>query len=149
MSDSGGLNLAYFAGVIDARGHIEIGMRHDRPQPRIAVTTRRVDLLQHLADLTGTTISEDTRGYERRPCGAHCKGRHQHVNRQSAKWRVDSARATIVLWNIHPFIVSQIEQVTEALRVGLEAWPAARGNTAERMASLGWPLPPAQVRQVS
>lgn len=137
--------LAFLGGVIDARGHVEVSMRHDRPQPRLAVTTRRRPLLDHLCTLTGTKLTDDAREYARRPCGEHCRETHSHVARQSAKWRVDSARATVVLWAVRPFIVGQVDEVGRALSAGLAAWPAARGNTGAQMAALGWPLPPAGV----
>lgn len=137
------VNVPYLAGVIDARGHIEINKRHERLQPRLSVTTRRISLLEHLAVCTGTRISHDNRGYHRRSCGEHCPDQHIEVARQSAKWRVDSLRATIVLYNIQPYIVSQTAEVAEALRVGLEAYPAARGDTAKQMVKLGWELPDA------
>lgn len=133
--------VEWFAGVIDARGHIEVSLRHDKPQPRLSVTTRRLGLLHHLAALTGVEISVDERGYVRRQCSDHCQEPHVHV-RQSAKWRVDSARATIVLWNVRPHVVAMRSEVEMALRTGLQAWPAARGNTGMQMAALGWEIPP-------
>lgn len=141
-------SIPYVAGVIDCRGHVEISLRHDKPQPRVSVTTRRIDVLLHLAAITGTKVSEDTRGYERRPCGEHCDGRHQHVVRQSAKWRVDSARATVVLWNVLPHVVGQVDKVRNALLAGLAAWPALRGDTGRQMARLGWELPPVRGAEV-
>jgi hypothetical protein len=134
-------SILWFAGVIDARGHIDMNLRHGKPQPRLSVTTRRTDLLEYMAKHTGTQISYDHRGYEKRLCSAHCTEQHIHVVRQSAKWRVDSSRATIVLYNVQPFIVSQVAEVREALRVGLESYPAARGDTASKMKKLGWELP--------
>lgn len=140
--------IAYVAGVLDARAHVEVMSGRGRgPQPRLSVTTRRLDLLEHLAGLTGTKISLDSRGYQRRPCVAHCVERHEHLVRQSAKWRVDCLRATIVLFNVQPFIVSQRIEVANALAVGLTAYPAARGNTAKQMAALGWALPEAQAKE--
>lgn len=133
--------VEFIAGIIDARGHIEVNMRHDKPQPRLSVTTRRRELLEWMATVTGTAVSYDNRGYERKPCSEHCSQTHSHVVRQSAKWRVDSSRATVVLFNVAPHIVSQRPEVLEALRVGMAAWPAARGDTAKRMAELGWVLP--------
>lgn len=138
------IDLAYVAGVIDARAHIETTNRHGKPQPRLSVTTRRLALLEHLATLTGTNVSHDNRGYEKRGCGEHCGTAHIHVARQSAKWRVDCLRATIVLFNVQPYIVAQTVEVAEALRVGLESYPAARGDTAKKMARLGWELPPVE-----
>lgn len=135
------MNLAHIAGVIDARGHIEMNNRHGKLQPRLSVTTRRVVLLEYLANHTGVRISYDERGYHKRGCNEHCHEPHIKVARQSAKWRVDSLRATVVLYNVQPFIVSQVSEVAEALRVGLESYPAARGSTAKQMAELGWDLP--------
>lgn len=136
------LDVAYFAGVIDARAHVEVLSGRGRgPQPRLSVTTRRIALLEHLAAQTGTKISHDNRGYARKSCAEHCAEQHVHVVRQSAKWRVDCLRATIVLHNTLPFLVAQRAEALEALRVGLEAYPAARGDTAKKMTALGWSLP--------
>lgn len=130
--------VAWVAGVIDARGHIEVVDRHGRGQPRIRVTTARTALLHRLADLTGTTVKVDARGYQRRPCGSHCDERHSHVARQSAYWNVDSARATIVLANVLPYLVDQHAAARTAMLTGTNVWPPARGDTAKRMAGLGW-----------
>lgn len=134
-------SIVWVAGVIDARGHIEISDRHDKPQPRVTITTRRITLLDRLAQLTGTKVSADDRGYSRRPCTHHCTDQHVHVVRQSSKWRVDSARALVVLAAVQPYVVAQRDEVAEAIAVGLRSWPAARGNTGAQMAALGWPLP--------
>lgn len=133
--------IAYIAGVIDARGHLEANNRHGKPQPRVRVTTRRHALLEDLAKSTGSKVVMDDRGYERRACSEHCEDRHQHVVRQSAQWTVDSSRATIVLYNIQPYVVAQRVEVGSLLRIGLQSYPAARGDTAKRMAKLGWSLP--------
>jgi len=135
--------IAYVAGIVDARGRIEVNNRHGRPQPRIRVTTRRAELLRWLAQVTGVKVVEDDRGYERRPCGEHCASRHSHAVRQSAQWTVDSSRATVVLFNVQPFVVCQVAEVAAALRYGLEAFPPARGDVAKQMAALGWSLPTA------
>lgn len=133
--------MAYVAGVIDARGHLEANKRHGVAQPRIRVTTKRVALLNYLARVTGTKVVRDDRGYERRGCSEHCTDAHVHIVRQSAQWTVDSSRATIVLFNIQPYVVANKTEVGALLRIGLQSYPAARGNTADRMAALGWLLP--------
>lgn len=138
------IDVSYVAGVIDARAHIEVVNRHGKPQPRLSVTTKRLVLLQHLARLTGTKVSLDERGYEKRGCGEHCDSAHIHVARQSAKWRVDCLRATIVLHNVIPYLVDRAAEASAALTVGLESYPAARGDTAKQMARLGWELPPVE-----
>lgn len=133
--------LAYLAGVIDCRGHIELNDRHGHWQPRIRVTTRRLELLQHCATLTGTKVVSDTAGYQRRRCSEHCGSQHEHVFRQSAQWTVDSSRALIVLWNLHPYLVCQRDKASEAIERGLLRWPPAKGDTHRLMAGLGWHLP--------
>lgn len=133
--------IVYFAGVIDARGHIALNGRHGVQQPRIRVTTRRRELLDWCAARTGTSVAEDVRGYERRLCGEHCSDQHVHVARQSAQWTVDSARATVVLYAVQPYILVQHAEVRQALLVGLQQFPPARGDVPRQMAGLGWPLP--------
>jgi hypothetical protein len=133
--------LGYVAGVIDARGHIEVNNRHGKPQPRVRITTKRIELLEHLAKLTGSKVVTDRVGYNRRACSEHCQDQHQHVQWQSIQWTVDSARATIVLYNIQPLIVAQIDKVREALTAGLNAFPPERGNTPQVMYDLGWEVP--------
>lgn len=136
------LPFAYLAGVIDARGHIEAYNRHGHVQPRIRVTTRKVELLTALADFTGNKVVLDSRGYERKPCGDHCNAPHSHVQRQSAQWTVDSSRATVVLHNVFPFLIAQRAEAALALEAGLRAYPPARGDVPKQMAALGWTLPP-------
>jgi hypothetical protein len=135
------LPLAYIAGVIDARGHIEAHNRHGHIQPRIRVTTRKIELLTYLAELTGNKVVLDDRGYARKPCGDHCDSAHSHVVRQSAQWTVDSSRATIVLWNIASLMHAQKAEALLALEAGMQAFPPARGDVPKQMAALGWVLP--------
>lgn len=131
----------YVAGVVDARGHIEATNRHGHIQPRIRVTTRKADLLMYLSELTGTKVVLDDRGYSRRPCGAHCDHPHSEVVRQSTQWTVDSSRATILLFNIAPFMHAQRGEAALALQAGMQRFPPARGDAHKEMARLGWELP--------
>lgn len=136
------LNIAFIAGVIDCRGHITINERHTGyPQPGVRVTTRRTSILAYLARTTGNRVVEDSREYVRRPCLDHCDESHQHVARQSSIWTVGAGKATIILFNIQPYIVSQKEQIQAALDVGMAAWPTVRSTTVEAMKRLGWTIP--------
>lgn len=136
------INIPFIAGVIDCRGHIYINERHTGfPQPGVRVTTKREGILQHLAQATGSRTVLDTREYVRRPCLDHCDESHQHVNRQSAIWTCGAGKATIILYNIKPYVVSQTDKVNEALEVGLLAWATVRANTVEAMRRLGWSIP--------
>lgn len=133
--------IAYLAGILDARGSFEINIRHAYPQPRLRVTTRRVELLGWLAEKTGTGVVEDTRGYHRKLCGEHCTEQHVEVVRQSASWMVDSSRATVVLYNVQPHLISQQTEGRKLLLAGLERFPPARGDVPKQMAKLGWKIP--------
>jgi hypothetical protein len=133
--------FAWIAGVIDARGHIESHNRHGHVQPRVRVTTRNVELLGTLARFCGNKVVLDERGYDRRPCGDHCTSQHQHMVRQSASWTVDSARATVVLFNVVPFLYAQRTTASLALEAGLKRFPPARGDLVPQMVALGWELP--------
>lgn len=133
--------IAFVAGVLDARGHIRVESRRGRPEPRIRVTTRRAELLTYLASLTGTRLHVDDAGYERRPCSAHCRDAHQHAVRQSAYFNIDATRAFIVLFNVRPFIVCQLNEVRAALEVGWGNYPPPKSATVAQMERLGWPIP--------
>lgn len=136
------LNIPFIAGIIDCRGHISINERHEAfPQPSIRVTTKRASILAYLARTTGNRVTEDIREYTRRPCIDHCDETHQHVVRQSSLWTTGAGKATIILFNIQPYIVSQKEEVQAALDVGLEAWSTVRSTTIESMRKLGWSIP--------
>lgn len=134
--------FAWIAGVIDARAHIESHNRHGHVQPRLRVTTRDTLLLQTLSEFTGTKVVLDQRGYRRKPCGEHCEHAHSDVVRQSAQWTVDSARATVILWNIAPLMFAKRVDASLALEAGLKRYPPARGDLPVQMAGLGWELPP-------
>ena len=134
------LDVAWIAGVLDARGHIRLEARRGVPQPRIRVTTRKTALLEHMASLTGTKPRYDTAGYERRNCSEHCKHKHEMV-RQSAYWDCDGIRATIILHSCLPHMVAQRAEAMEVLRVGYEQYSAARNGIAASMLRLGWTVP--------
>ena len=132
----------FAAGIIDARGHIELVGRHGAQTPRIRVTTARVELLTWLANRTGTAVHRDARGYERRACAEHCGSTHVHIARQSSYWNVDAARAVIVLYNVLPYLVCQLSVAHEALLIGTLTWPVSpRTEISEQMRRRGWDIP--------
>lgn len=132
------LDIGYIAGVIDARGHIET----HPTRTRVAVTTKRKQLLQWLATHTGVGITLDDREYHKRGCTEHCELPHQHSQRRSAYWRVDGIRAGIVLASCYPYLVEQRLEAHAALQSLADRWPAApsRHELCREMKRLGWPL---------
>jgi hypothetical protein len=143
--------IAWFAGVIDARAHLESHNRHGHVQPRVRVTTREEALLEELARWTGAKVVLDDRAYSRRPCGEHCQNQHSHIVRQSKQWTVDSARATILLHNLLPYLRVKRERAVVCVQAGLLRFPPARGDTHTQMLELGWEMPKTdlQLRAVS
>jgi hypothetical protein len=89
--------------------------------PSIALSNGNIDMLHYLATLTGTRAITTRRTYVKAGCTEHCREKHQHVMSVSGRWSVTGAKATVVLWNIRPFIQLQTEQVQTGLVVGLSA----------------------------
>jgi hypothetical protein len=89
--------------------------------PSIALSNGNIDMLHYLATLTGTRAITTRRTYVKAGCTEHCREKHQHVMSVSGRWSVTGAKATVVLWNIRPFIQLQTEQVRTDLVVGLSA----------------------------
>jgi hypothetical protein len=133
--------IAWVAGVLEARGHVEVTDRRGNPAPRLRVTTRKHELLVELARLTGNRVVKDERGYQKRPCGEHCRDQHVHVVRQSTQWTADSSRATIILAATMPYVRTRRVEFLRALEAGMRQWPATKGDTAKKMKALGWPMP--------
>ena len=96
-------------------------------------------MLGYLAKLTGTRAVTTRRQYVKAGCSEHCREKHQHVMSVSGRWSVTGAKATVVLWNIRPYIHLQSEAVQTALVVGLGA--GFKPATVARMAELGWDVP--------
>ncbi len=142
-------DVPWFAGVLDARGHFDIQNRRGVEQPRLAVTTNRLVLLSVLARMTGTKFHEDNRGYHRRMCSEHCTDKHVEVVRQSAKWRSDCTRATIILHSCLPYLHAMKDEALALLDIGYGTYQPTRNGTAGAMERLGWKLPPKAARRVA
>jgi hypothetical protein len=105
--------------------------------PAIAISNGNVEMLQYLAKLTGTRAVTTRQQYVKAGCSEHCREKHQHVMSVSGRWSVTGAKATVVLWNIRPYIHLQTEAVQTALVVGLGA--GFKPATARMGEVVGWP----------
>lgn len=132
--------LAYVAGVVDLLGLIRV---RDLPTgtrlPVIQMHGNYMPTFNYFSELTGTKAIVVRRSYSRAGCSLHCKEKHQHVVSVSGRWSLTGAKATIVLWNIRPFLRVQLDRAEEALSVGLET--RFKPATLEKMRQLGWDLP--------
>lgn len=133
--------LAFFAGVIDARGHISLTARRGQPSPRVRITTKRLELLGWLAKYSGTTIRTAGSPYARRGCSDHCQEAHIHTVRNSAYWNADGERAEIILAACLPYLIEQRAHAVEVLRASPRIAPTRRTEIGQALHRLGWPVP--------
>jgi hypothetical protein len=137
-------DIPWFAGVLDARGHLSLNTRRGTPTPRIRVTTNRLGLLATLSAMTGNTVRVNDKDYHRRLCNDHCTQPHIHVVAQSSFWNADCTRATIILHSCLPYMRSARAEAEALLEVGYPGYQPKRNGTAVAMQKLGWELPPVQ-----
>lgn len=132
-------DLAYIAGAVDLIGNIRTRLAGDTELPMIAMSGNNAAMLNYLADVTGTRAVVTRRAYSKAGCAEHCSEKHQHVVSASGRWSVTGAKATVVLWNLRPFVRLQAEALRAALVVGLGA--NHKPGTVAKMAALGWDVP--------
>lgn len=132
--------LAYVAGVVDLLGLIRV---RDLPNgtrlPVVQMHGNYMPTFAYFGELTGTKAIVTRRSYSRAGCAQHCKEKHQHIVSKSGRWSLTGAKATIVLWNIRPFLRIQADKADEALVVGLDT--RFKPATLEKMRQLGWEVP--------
>lgn len=133
--------LAYVAGVIDHQGLIRTRtLPHGTELPLVGLHGPNTRMLDFLAELTGTRAITTRRSYSKAGCAEHCKEKHQHITSTSGRWSVTGAKATVLLWNIRPYVHIQVDEVRSALVVGLTT--NVKPATITKMADLGWDIPP-------
>lgn len=131
--------LAYVAGAIDLLGLIRIRDAAGTPLPVVQMHGDHMHMLEFLGELTGTKAIVVRRSYTRAGCSIHCKEKHQHVVSVSGRWSLTGAKATVVLWNIRPYLRIQAEKADAAIAVGLRT--NFKPGTLRRMTDLGWVIP--------
>ena len=131
--------LAYIAGVLDLHGVIRTRTAGDTELPYVALSGSNEGMLTFLADVTGTRAVVTRRQFSRAGCAEHCSEKHQHVTSVSGRWSVSGVKATVLLWNVRPFMRLQAEEATSALAVGMST--KYKPATVRKMAELGWDVP--------
>lgn len=131
---------AYAAGLIDALGvlslRVQPGTLSDLPS---VVVSGNPVAVGWLAARTGTSVVTVKRDYTRHRCTEHCPEAHDAVKSLSSRWSVTGTRATIVLYNVLPFLTAQHEAASELVAAGLSiGW---KGQVVEDMKALGWVIP--------
>ena len=152
---------AWAAGVIDFRGRIYTKQNPDRAkgtwQVVLVVDVGISEIAERLCAMTG--VSPEAKAnraprpeWTRRGCDEHCPEAHIHVQQfgtiESVKWAVTGVAAAIVLWNLRGYMSTVHQPWTWAMDQCLaQAKLKGRGSamvtvTAQRLAELGWDLPP-------
>jgi hypothetical protein len=150
-------DLAWTAGVIDMKGKLVRKKNKMRVSPQVVlwVETKDMTIIRGLSALTGTNpeLMKPPEGsaFNRRSCSEHCPEPHVHVENSwpsTARWTISGLSLGVLLWNVQPYTRSGKpwqETITEMFG---NAVVAGRGSGAtvkslNRLASLGWEIPPA------
>lgn len=132
-------DIAWCAGVIDTLGSVKTReMETGSHLSYVAVSSPRMDILEELAELTGTSVVTVRREYDRLGCGEHCTEAHQHIKSVTGRWSLTGAKATIFLAAIEPYLRTKQEVVQATLAIGMDA--PVKPATLKKMYDLGWPL---------
>lgn len=131
--------LAYVASVIDTQGIIRTRIAGDTELPMVAVHGPNIRVLNMLAELTGTKVTVVRRDYSRVGCAEHCQEKHQHITSSSGRWSVTGVKATVLLYNLRPFMRFQEEAARSALVLGQST--KFKPATIQKMVELGWEVP--------
>lgn len=135
----GKVGAAYIAGIIDSQGGIRTRVVGGTELPMVYLHGPNVPVLRLLADVTGTTVTTTRRKYSKAGCAQHCPDKHQHIVSESGRWSLTGVKATVLLWNIRPYMHFQTDAAREAINLGLRA--PFKPATLQKMESLGWELP--------
>lgn len=132
--------LAYIAGVVDLLGNIKVReLDNGTRLPQVQIHGDHMRTLTYLGELTETKAIVARRSYARAGCAEHCKEKHQHIESRSGRWSLTGVKATIVLWNIRPYLRVQADAAIEAINVGTST--RFKPGVVSRMRELGWQIP--------
>lgn len=151
--------FAWMAGVLDTKGRISKVRAASRSAPmyRIIVETSQIEVTRRLAQYTGTrmAVAEQRKmtPMARRGCSEHCPDAHNHVTARMptiGRWDMSGVGAVIVLDNLLPFCVGDVEEQREFMAEAMTYMPepdpsrpgwAAVARTINRLYGLGWRIP--------
>ena len=133
-------DLAYIAGVVDIHARLTIRtLPTGSEQPVVQINWNHFGVLEHLGKLTGVKAIDVRRKYAKAGCTQHCMEKHQHIDSRSGRWVVTGARATVLLWNVRPYLIFQQDWARRLIVCGTGA--NIKPATVQKMADLGWDIP--------
>lgn len=135
-------DIGWVAGVIDSRATLFV--RHSATGAPLAsvtltVAAERRALVERLCALTGVTVVQTRKDYNRSSCSEHCPEKHVHISNDYYRWSLTGARALVVLRLCLPYLTVRSEQaaqmISECRETRVTSAPVAR------MRALGWSEP--------
>lgn len=131
---------AYVACILDNFGNLTVRrLPTGTQQPTIQMFGKRPNLMRWLAEVTNTKAITIAKMSSRHNCTEHCPERHDPVESVSMRWQVTGMKATIVLYNIVPYMREREMEAKVALDIGLNA--PYKEAYVEWMESAGWEIP--------
>lgn len=131
--------LAYIAAVVDLQARLTTRPSPNGRLPVVEINGNNWPLLEWLSKMTNSASFETRRDYQRYGCSEHCSDKHIHTTSHSGRWSVTGAKATILLFNIEPFVWLKRPDVEQLLGLGLMS--EMRSQSINDMKRLGWALP--------
>lgn len=130
----------YIACILDNFGGINVRrLENGTRQPVIYMYGKRETIMQWLAEVTNTTAIALTKRYSRHNCTEHCPDRHADAESSTMRWQCTGMKATILLYNVVPFMRERKAEAEAALAIGLQA--PYKSAYVEQMESIGWAVP--------
>jgi len=130
---------AYLAGAIDLIGLIRLRDAPRGPLPVVQMHGPHFNVMTLLGELTETKVIPTSRDFVRAGCLEHCADRHQHIKSISARWSVTGAKATVLLWNLLPYLRAKRTIADVVMEAGINA--GYKPATVRKMQELGWEIP--------
>lgn len=131
--------LVYMAAVIDTMGNLTTRPTAASHLPLVEVNGPNMALLDWLSGMSRTKPLVIRRAYSKAGCAEHCAEKHQHVKSVSGRWSVSGCKATVILYNVAPFMQLQQVRAEELVEHGLQfPW---RSQAIRDMRELGYRFP--------
>lgn len=131
---------AYLAALIDNFAVLRTSPAGDTDLPYIAISSsRRPEMMEFLGKVTGVKPIRSSRKYTRHNCTEHCPSSHQKIDSWNVTWAVRGVKATIMLYNLLPYLRVQKSMARKLIRAGRTI--GYKGQTVNDMVRLGWEIP--------
>jgi hypothetical protein len=135
--------LAYAAALIDSFGTLTVREVNGALLPQVIIQGK-IAALPWLAEITGVKIIEIRKGYTRHQCTEHCPEAHTRIESITGRWALTGARATVVLFNVEPYLRVQGRIARDLVEAGQGI--GYKTQVVNDMKRLGWQLPDLRVQ---